>query len=59
MLETVFEPYFRIAKDDEGHGLGMGIARNIIHAHGGDMTIHNAEEGGLEVKVYIPRLLEE
>lgn len=59
MLETVFEPYFRIAKDDEGHGLGMGIARNIIHAHGGDMTIHNAKEGGLEVKVYIPRLLEE
>ncbi|MGR5148734.1 ATP-binding protein [Photobacterium alginatilyticum] len=59
MLETVFEPYFRIAKDDEGHGLGMGIARNIIHAHGGDMTIHNAKEGGLEVKVYIPRLLKE
>lgn len=59
MLEAVFEPYFRIAKDDEGHGLGMGIARNIIHAHGGDMTIHNAKEGGLEVKVYIPRLLKE
>ncbi|MCW8328752.1 ATP-binding protein [Photobacterium sp. SDRW27] len=58
-LEAVFEPYFRIAKDDEGHGLGMGIARNIIHAHGGDMTIHNAKEGGLEVKVYIPRLLKE
>lgn len=46
MLEAVFEPYFRIAKDDEGHGLGMGIARNIIHAHGGDMTIHNAKEIG-------------
>ena len=58
-LEAVFEPYFRIANDDEGHGLGMGIARNIIHAHGGELTIHNAEDGGLEVKVYIPRLLKE
>lgn len=58
-LEAVFEPYFRLAKDAEGHGLGMGIARNIIHAHGGDLTIHNAEAGGLEVKVYIPRLLDE
>ncbi|MEJ2765260.1 ATP-binding protein [Photobacterium sp. MCCC 1A19761] len=58
-LEAVFEPYFRLAKDGEGHGLGMGIARNIIHAHGGDLTIHNAEAGGLEVKVYIPRLLDE
>lgn len=59
MLEAVFEPYVRLAKDDEGHGLGMGIARNIIHAHGGDMAIHNAVDGGLEVKVFIPRLMKE
>ncbi|WP_036829779.1 ATP-binding protein, partial [Photobacterium sanctipauli] len=58
-LEAVFEPYVRIAKDDEGHGLGMGIARNIIHAHGGDMAIHNSVDGGLEVKVFIPRLIKE
>jgi signal transduction histidine kinase len=57
LLEDVFEPYFRVAKDDEGHGLGMGIARNILHAHGGDLTIHNSEQGGLEVKVFIPRLV--
>ncbi|MGF1681774.1 ATP-binding protein [Photobacterium minamisatsumaniensis] len=58
-LEAVFEPYVRVAKDDEGHGLGMGIARNIIHAHGGDLAIHNAADGGLEVKVFIPRLIKE
>ncbi|GAL04289.1 integral membrane sensor signal transduction histidine kinase [Photobacterium aphoticum] len=58
-LEAVFEPYVRVADDDEGHGLGLGIARNIIHAHGGDMAIENASDGGLEVKVYIPRLLKE
>ncbi|MDX1302998.1 ATP-binding protein [Photobacterium sp.] len=57
-MEAVFEPYFRVATDDEGHGLGMGIARNILHAHGGDLTIHNSKHGGLEVKVFIPRLVE-
>ncbi|MGF1724363.1 ATP-binding protein [Photobacterium nomapromontoriensis] len=56
-LDAVFEPYVRIATDEDGHGLGLGIARNIIHAHGGDLAIHNAAEGGLEVEVYIPRLV--
>ncbi|HIF9537954.1 TPA: ATP-binding protein [Photobacterium damselae] len=53
--DAVFEPYYRLAKDKEGHGLGMGIARNIVRAHGGDLTIHNANDGGLEVKVFLPR----
>ncbi|MEF1218630.1 sensor histidine kinase, partial [Photobacterium damselae] len=52
---AVFEPYYRLAKDKDGHGLGMGIARNIVRAHGGDLTIHNANDGGLEVKVFLPR----
>lgn len=56
-LNAVFEPYVRIATDEDGHGLGLGIARNIIHAHGGDLAIQNAAEGGLEVEVYIPRLV--
>ncbi|MGS4883159.1 ATP-binding protein [Photobacterium damselae] len=53
--DAVFEPYYRLAKDKDGHGLGMGIARNIVRAHGGDLTIHNANDGGLEVKVFLPR----
>lgn len=54
LLEDVFKPYFRLAKDDEGHGLGMGIARSIAHAHGGDLTICNKQKGGLQVKVSLP-----
>ena len=57
-LESVFEPYFRIANDDQGHGLGLGICRNILHGHGGDIVLKNAPQGGLEVKVYIPLGLE-
>ncbi|KZX65989.1 two-component sensor histidine kinase [Vibrio sp. HI00D65] len=57
-LELVFEPYFRLATDDQGHGLGLGICRNILHGHGGDLIIRNSPQGGLEAKVYIPRGLE-
>ncbi|WP_295899374.1 ATP-binding protein [uncultured Vibrio sp.] len=57
-LEAVFEPYFRIATDDSGHGLGLGICRNILHGHGGDLIINNDEKGGLRAQIYIPRGLE-
>ncbi|WP_375748257.1 ATP-binding protein [Vibrio sp. HN007] len=56
-LEDVFEPYFRLAKDNEGHGLGLGICRNILHAHGGDLILENSIKGGLSAKVLIPRNL--
>nr|WP_202602009.1 ATP-binding protein [Photobacterium halotolerans] len=56
-MDSVYEPYVRLAKDDEGHGLGMGITRNILHAHGGEMSIRNMEQGGLEVTMILPRLM--
>lgn len=56
-LKTVFEPYVRLATDNTGHGLGMGIARNIVRAHGGQLTIKNSIKGGLLVTVVLPRLL--
>ena len=56
-LEAVFEPYFRLAKDSDGHGLGLGICRNILHAHGGDLILRNLPHGGLSVEVLIPRNL--
>ena len=56
-LKTVFEPYVRLATDNTGHGLGMGISRNIVRAHGGQLTIKNSIKGGLLVIVVLPRLL--
>lgn len=57
-LEAVFEPYYRLAKDDTGHGLGLGICRNIVHGHGGDLIIDNLPIKGLRAQVYIPQGLE-
>ncbi|ELV8624040.1 HAMP domain-containing protein [Vibrio cidicii] len=56
--EAVFEPYYRLAHDTEGHGLGLGICRNILHGHGGDLTLSNLPKGGLKVEVLIPSGLE-
>lgn len=53
-LESVFEPYVRLAKDKDGHGLGLGICRNILHAHGGTITIKNSYTKGLIVQIVLP-----
>ncbi|GGU71080.1 two-component sensor histidine kinase [Pseudomonas laurentiana] len=54
-LEQVFEPHFRLAGQQQGYGLGLGIARNIAHSHGGELTLQNLREGGLRVTLSLPR----
>ncbi|WP_318781424.1 ATP-binding protein [Pseudomonas sp. Marseille-Q5115] len=54
-LETVFEPHVRLSSNQQGYGLGLGIARNIAHSHGGEVTLQNLREGGLRVTLYLPR----
>lgn len=57
-LERVFDPFFRLDEsrslETGGHGLGLSIARSIIRAHGGNITLSNREIGGLEVIVRLP-----
>lgn len=59
MLERVFDPFFRLensrSRDTGGTGLGLSIARNIARAAGGDVSLHNAPEGGLEALLLLPR----
>jgi signal transduction histidine kinase len=56
-LEQVFEPHFRLAGQQQGYGLGLGIARNIAHSHGGEVSLQNLREGGLRVTLVLPRTL--
>ena len=55
-LNQVFEPYTRLSSNNRSGsmGLGLSIARNIARAHGGDVTLHNRTEGGLEARLYLP-----
>ncbi|MCP4323206.1 MAG: two-component sensor histidine kinase [Psychromonas sp.] len=55
-LERIFTPYHRLHDDDQGYGLGLGISRNIVHAHNGDLHLVNRDEGGLEVIISLPRI---
>ena len=58
-LEKVFNPFVRLEpsrnRNTGGSGLGLGIARNIAHAHGGDLTLQNHPDKGLIVKMLLPR----
>jgi signal transduction histidine kinase len=58
-LEKVFEPFYRLegsrSRHTGGTGLGLSIARNIARAHGGELTLRNAPQGGLEAVLNLPR----
>ncbi len=45
----------RAAAKPGGTGLGLGIARNIARAHGGELSLRNRPEGGLEATLSLPR----
>ncbi|HEX7988456.1 MAG TPA: ATP-binding protein [Duganella sp.] len=55
---SLFEPYVRLehgrGKNDGGMGLGLGIARSIIEAHGGQLLLENHPEGGLNATIRLP-----
>jgi signal transduction histidine kinase len=59
LRERVFTPFFRIEgsrnRATGGTGLGLAVARSIIRRHGGDITLHDREGGGLLVKVSLPK----
>ena len=59
-LENVFRPYYRIDKSRNrttgGVGLGLTVAQAIVQGHGGDITLKNRPEGGLEALIVLPML---
>lgn len=57
-LDQIFDPFVRLEGSRNRHtggtGLGMTIARNIVHSHGGDISVRNAMGHGLEVNIELP-----
>ncbi len=57
-LDRVFEPFHRLegsrSRETGGVGLGLPIARNILRAHGGDVTLANRPTGGARATVLLP-----
>ena len=58
-LGSVLQPFYRVegsrSRDTGGIGLGLAIASSVIEAHGGNLTLANRSEGGLRVRVFLPR----
>lgn len=56
--EKAFQPFHRLEgsrnRSTGGVGLGLTIARDAIHAHGGTITLGDAEGGGLLVRIVLP-----
>ena len=59
--DKAFEAFYRLEhsrnRETGGTGLGLTIARNITQTHGGEISLSNRPQGGLEVVLVLPRKL--
>jgi len=55
-ISRIFEKFYRVPVPEgvSGTGLGLSICRGIVEAHGGMISAHNREGGGLAVAVWLP-----
>jgi len=51
-MGRVFDPFF--TTKPKGVGMGLAIARKIVQAHGGEITLESQEGKGSLVKVWLP-----
>jgi PAS domain S-box-containing protein len=57
-VEKIFDKFHRAHANSSkagGLGLGMYIVKNIIEAHGGNISVHSKETHGTTVRLSIPR----
>ncbi len=56
--DDVFKPFYRIedSRNSEtgGIGLGLAVAQDIVHAHGGEILLGDSSHGGLQAMVRLP-----
>jgi len=55
-IPFVFEPFYRAksGKDVQGSGLGLSIAKRIVEAHSGSITVDSKVGEGTVFRVFIP-----
>ncbi|HRK97794.1 MAG TPA: ATP-binding protein [Alphaproteobacteria bacterium] len=58
LYEEVFKPFYRVDVSRNastgGVGLGLSIARDAVHSHGGDIRLDKSPMGGLRAEIILP-----
>ncbi len=58
-LNKIFNPFYRVdtarEKKTGGFGLGLAIAKQAIHLHHGKIQASNRKQGGLLVRILLPK----
>jgi signal transduction histidine kinase len=58
LQRRIFDKFFRVSESgDEGAGLGLSIAREIVLAHGGSIGVESDKEKGSEFFFILPALV--
>lgn len=56
--DDVFKPFYRLdsarSPDTAGTGLGLTIARDVMHGHGGDLVLEESPAGGARARMHLP-----
>ena len=52
-LRRLFEPFFTTKRDQQGTGLGLFIAKNIVSHHNGDLKIESQAGKGTKAQVIL------
>ena len=55
VLDRLYEPFFTTKAEGRGAGLGLWVARNIIHSHGGWIEVESQVGHGSRFHVFLPK----
>ncbi len=53
IMDSIFDPFFSTKPKEEGTGIGLTVAKELLSKEGGDIRVRNTEKGAKFI-IYIP-----
>jgi signal transduction histidine kinase len=54
VISRIFEPFYTTKPVGEGTGLGLSISYQIVHSHGGGISVESQPGSGTRFRVELP-----